>query len=215
MIKKLVLIFSLFHTFAMGQDDDRAARRLKYTSPVDQAIYLHEDEADKLSSFEIFKELERLDAARTAKIAISGNWLDIDPKAIAYGSALAERRKKGLPDGAFYFAVNQWKYCSMLQRQSAKPLSDQATKCWAETMGAFKIASAAGYGDASFNIGRQFENGYGVIPSKFAAADWYVKSAEQHNKSKDRDQALTAVEAALEAVPNHPAALRLKNVMLK
>lgn len=215
MTKHLALILLMFSALAIAQDEDKAARRLKYASPADQAIYRYEDEAEKLTSFDIFKELERLDAAQTAKIAATGNWLDIDPKAIAFGSTLEGRRKKGQPDGAFYFAVHKRKYCAMLQQQSSKMLSDQASPCWSETMEAFKVASTAGFGDASFNIGRQFENGYGVIPSKFAAADWYIKAAEQYNKAKDRDQALTAVEATLEAVPNHPRALRLKSMMLK
>ena len=40
-----------------------------------------------------------------AKIAANGNWLDVDPKAMAFASVLEARRKKGQPDGAFYFAV--------------------------------------------------------------------------------------------------------------
>jgi TPR repeat protein len=215
MMIKIAVLLSLFSMFAAAQNDDKAARRLKYNSPADQAIYAFEDEAEKLTSFELFKELERLDAAQAVKIAASGNWLDFDPKAGSYGSVLSQRRKIGQPDGAFYFAVHQWRYCSMLQKQTSKAFADEAASCWNETMEAFKIASAAGIGDASFNIARQFESGYGVTPSKFAAADWYIKAAEQHNKAKDRDQALTALEAALDAVPNHPAALRLKKAMLK
>ena len=214
MTKHLALILLALSPLAIAQEDDRAARRLKYTSPADQAIYRHEDEAEQLSTFEIFKELERLDTAQTAKIAAGGSWFEVNPKAIAFASVLEARRKKGQRDGAFYFGVYKWKYCSLLQRQS-KPLSDEAPTCWAETMEAFKAASAAGSGDASFNVARQFENGYGVISSKFAAADWYIKAAEQYIVAKDRDQSLTAVEAALAAVPDHPKALKLKNMMLK
>jgi len=215
MNKLVAVILTVCSGLVAAQEADRAAKRAKYTSPTDQAIYRFEDEAEKLTSPEIFKELEKLDAAQSARIAASGNWLDVDPKAIAFGSVLAARRKSGEPEGAFYFAAHQWKYCAMLQRQSTSALMDQAPKCWTETMEAFKIASAAGTGDASFNIGRQFENGYGVTRSKLAAADWYVKAAEQYTKAKDRDQALTAVEAALGAEPDHPRALRLKKLMLQ
>ena len=215
MKKHFALIFLVLSHMAVAQEEDRAARRLKYTSPADQAIYRYEDEAEQLATVDIFKELERLDAAQTAKIAANGNWLDVDPKAMAFASVLEARRKKGQPDGAFYFAAYKWKYCAMLQRQSSKPVSDLAPSCWGETMEAFKVASTAGSGDASFNIGRQFENGYGVILSKFAAADWYIKAAEQYNVAKDRDHSLTAVEAALAAVPDHSKALMLKNFMLK
>jgi hypothetical protein len=42
-----------------------------------------------------------------------------------------------------------------------------------------------------------------------------VKAANQYNKQNDRDDALTAVESALNLVPDHPAALRLRKAMLK
>lgn len=215
MKKSLALILSLFSVLAFAQDEDRAASRLKYSSPADQAIYAYQDEADSLSSFDIFKELGRLDKVQTSKIAETGNWFDVDLKAVAFATVLETRRKKGQPDGAFYFAMYNWERCSMMQRQTSKVFLDEAPSCWTETMESFKVASAAGFGDASFNVARQFENGYGVISSKLAAAEWYVKAADQYNKTKDRDSALTAVEAALTAVPNHPAALRLRKSMLK
>ena len=130
MKKHFALIFLVLSNVAIAQVEDRAARRLKYTSPADQAIYRYEDEAEQLATVDIFKELERLDAAQTAKIAANGNWLDVDPKAMAFASVLEARRKKGQPDGAFYFAAYKWKYCAMLQRQSSKPVSDLAPSCW-------------------------------------------------------------------------------------
>jgi hypothetical protein len=54
-----------------------------------------------------------------------------------------------------------------------------------------------------------------VTSSKLVASEWYVKSADQYIKQKARDEALTAVESALNLVPDHPAALRLRKVMLK
>ena len=82
-------------------------------------------------------------------------------------------------------------------------------------MPAFKRASDAKIADATFNIAKLYESGFGVSPSKLAAAEWYVKSADQYNKDKSREEALTSLERALDLVPDHPAALRLRKAMLK
>jgi hypothetical protein len=53
------------------------------------------------------------------------------------------------------------------------------------------------------------------MPSKLVAAEWFVKAADQYNKDGSRDEALASVEAALNSVPDHPAALKLRSAMLK
>jgi TPR repeat protein len=212
---QLALVLTLSATLAMGQADDVASQQSKQPSSTDQELEKLKIDADKLTSYDIFKQLEATEAVQASMNTFSDSWFAYTPKLMAFGAILDKRRKNGQPDGAFYFAAHQWKYCVRLQMQTKSVLVEQASQCWIETIEAFKVASTAGIGDASFNIARQFENGYGVLLSKFAAADWYIKAAEQYNKTNDRDQALTAVEAALGIVPDHPAALRMKRVMLR
>ena len=140
---------------------------------------------------------------------------DDDMRAISYATVLQKRGEGGDPYASFFYAVRQWDFCSQLQRQTGDSWAKQAKECWQNVMPAFKRASDARIADATFNIARLYENGFGVTPSKLAAAEWYVKSADQYNKEKSRDEALTAVESALNLVPDHPAALRLRKAMLK
>lgn len=180
-----------------------------------------------LRTYDLYKELGRLDAAKESRIAfaIAENsekavsaafgMTDDDMRAISYATVLERRSESGDPYASFYYAVRQWDFCSKLQSQTSDVWAKQAPDCWKKVMPAFKRASDAQIADATFNIARLYQNGYGVTPSKLAAAEWYVKSASQYNKEKAREEALTAVESALNLVPDHPAALRLRKAMLK
>ena len=165
------------------------------------------------------QELERLDVARASRIALNPeSWMpgtDEDQRGYAFGAVLSNRRDKGEVAASFYFGIRNWKFCQGLQRLDKGQLGNAVVDCWNKCLDSFKFASAAQVPAASFNIARMYENGFGVIPSKYVAADWYVKSAEQYNKAGSRDEALTSLEAALTAVSDHPAALRLRKAMLK
>lgn len=178
-----------------------------------------------LRTADLYKELGRLDAAKKSRIALSNkpeevmaaafNMTEDDMRAISYAAVLQKRGEGGDPYASFFYAVRQWDFCLQLQRLAGDGWAKQAKECWQEVMPAFKRAADSQIADAAFNIARLYENGFGVTPSKLAAAEWYVKSAEQYNKEKSRDEALTAVESALNLVADHPAALRLRKAMLK
>lgn len=185
----------------------------------------YEREAQVLNIDSLVKELERLDASKRSRIALSKpedafaaafTTTDEDMRAISYATVLQKRGENGDPFASFYSGVREWDLCLRLQRSNtsenwAMPIKE----CWQRVMPALKRASDGQIAPASFNIGRLYENGFGVTPSKFVAAEWYVKAAEQYNKIKSRELALTAVESALNIVPDHPAALRLRKAMLK
>jgi tetratricopeptide (TPR) repeat protein len=187
----------------------------------------YERDGQALQTYDLFKELGRLDAAKKSRIALAiatkpeeimaatFSTTDDDMRAISYATVLQKRSEGGDPYASFYNGVRQWDFCSQLQRQTGDVWTKQAPECWQNVMSAFKRASNAQIADATFNIARLYENGFGVTPSKLAAAEWYVKSANQYNKEKSREEALTAVESALNLVPDHPAALRLRKAMLK
>lgn len=175
-------------------------------------------EAEALTSAALFKEVERLDAAHAAKLALDpGKYMwgsDDSFKSTAFATVLSKRAEHD-PEASLFDGSHQWTGCVKLQRQSGDVWDRYTQECWQKTLSAFKKASEAGIGDASFNIARQYQNGYGVTASKLVASEWYVKAAEQYSKRKDRDEALTSVERALDLVPDHPAALRLRKAMLK
>jgi TPR repeat protein len=178
-----------------------------------------------LRTAELSAELERLNAAKKSRMALltkpeeilaaAFKMTDDDMRAVSYATVLKKRSDNGDPDSSFFYGVHQWDFCSQLQRQQGEMWAKQASECWQGLLPAFKRASDAQIANASFNIGKLYENGFGVSPSKLVAAEWYVKAAVQYNKGKLRDEALTAVERAVDLVPDHPAARRLRKAMLK
>jgi tetratricopeptide (TPR) repeat protein len=183
-----------------------------------------ERDGQGLQTADLYKDLVRLDAAKKSRIALAKpeevmavafSTTDDDKRAISYATVLQRRSDAGDPYASFFYAVRQWDFCLQMQRQAGEIWAGQAKECWQKVMPAFKRASDAQIADATFNIARLYESGFGVTPSKLAAAEWYVKSADQYNRVKSRDEALTSVESALNLVPDHPAALRLRKAMLK
>ena len=178
-----------------------------------------------LRTSDLYKELERLDGVRKSRIAMLTKpeeiaasvfvTTDDDMRAISYSTVLLKRGESGDPYASFFYGVRQWDVCSLMQRQQEEVWIKRAKECWQGVMPAFKRASDAKIADATFNIAKLYESGFGVSPSKLAAAEWYVKSADQYNKDKSREEALTSLERALDLVPDHPAALRLRKAMLK
>lgn len=175
-----------------------------------------------LRTSDLYKELVRLDGVKKSRIALATKpeelmfvITDDDMRAISYATALQKRGEGGDPYASFFYGVRQWEYCALLQRQPGDAWAKSSQECWQGVMSAFKRASDAQMADASFNIARLYEVGFGVTTSKLAAAEWYVKAAQQYNNKNSRDEALTAVERAVELVPDHPAALRLRKSMLK
>lgn len=202
--------FSAIHTCIAADDSKGIA------SDASQRMAFYEDEASKLSTTDVFKEIQRRLAIQDAKPKGSSllEFNEDTYKTVGYVSELAKRRSRNEPLAAFYHGLYNWRVCAGLavglgQQNSA------VQACWQESLASYKIASNASIAPASFNIGRMYENGLGVTTSKFAAAEWYVKAANQYNELQVRDEALTSLEAALKAVPDHPAALRMKNVLLK
>lgn len=215
----ILVLALLFASQVLAQLDiytpEIRAARAKYEAMRNAA----QQEAEKMSTTDVYNELERLDAATASRIALNPEtWLsgsDDDQRGYGFSAVLNNRRDKGEVAASFYFGIRNWKYCQVLQKLDKGQMGNQIADCWKKSLDSFKVASAANVPAATFNIARMYENGFGVIVSKYAAADWYVKSAEQYNKAGSRDEALTSLEAALTAVPDHPAALRLRKVMLK
>ena len=183
----------------------------------------YERDGQALPTYELYKELVRLDAVERSRVALvkpedffsTLKTTDDGWRAIAYGTVLRKRGESGDPYASLYYGVRNWDICLRLQRNSSDVLLRMTKECWQDLAPAFKRASDAQIAAATFNIARMYENGFGVIPSKLVAAEWYLRSADQYNKQEARDDALTALELALILVPDHPGALRLRKEMLK
>ncbi len=182
-------------------------------------------DGEALRTYDLHNELSRLDAVNNSRKAMATKpedafaamfgITDDDMRAVSYGSVLQKRGESGDPYASFYYAAREWDMCLQFQQRSGDNWSKLAKGCWQRVMPMFKRASNAQIAAATFNIARLYENGFGVMPSKLVAAEWYVKSADQYNKEMARDDALTALESALNLVPDHPAAIRLRKAMLK
>jgi TPR repeat protein len=194
------------------------AQPLESAADVIAQIEIAQNEASKLSPIKIFEEIERLREVRSIKQRNGQGFFEIDTdftRMAGYAQELKRRRDESDPDAAFHHAMNNIRICVGLQSAQLSETSKALSDCWLESLSAFKIASNGGIGTASFNIGRMYEHGWGVTASKLVAADWYIKSANQHNATKSRENALTALEEALSVVPDHPAALKLRSTMLR
>lgn len=176
----------------------------------------YQDEASALDPQDIYRELERVRAVIAIK---SQNSALPDPtdedtlKGSGYAAALQARRKQGEPAAAHYWGLYNSRICSALDL--GKNIGDTAKNCWADTLESFRIASEHGMARSSFNIGLMYENGWGVVQSKFVAADWFIRAAEKYKQDGLREGALESVEAALRVVPDLPAAQLMKAQLFK
>jgi hypothetical protein len=226
MKKLLLIILMVSSAFAADQKTE-----YKYDPNSPEALAakakrdVYERDGRELRTPDLYKELVRLDAIRQARtagltkpedvFAEIFKYTDDDARAFAYSSILKKRGEDGDPGASYYHAIHQWDFCLKLQQSNNESLKKGAKECWQGVMRALKRSSDVEVASASFNIGKLYEYGFGVNLSKLVAAEWYVKASEQFNKEKSREDALTALEAALNLVPDHPAALRLRKVMLK
>lgn len=219
-MKNLLLALPILATTVQAAEPVQSAEEVKAKVATFQA------EARGLDTFALYKEMRRLEASRDARIALMKpeeaaamvfNFNDEDLKLAHYVGEMSKRSEGGEVPASFYDGAYQWRWCAMWQDQKGSQAQKLATECWQKAMAAFKRAANANinWGDASSNVATMYAKGLGVSPSKLAAAEWYVKAAEQYTNDRKREPALTAIEDALNLVPDHPAALRLRKAMLK
>jgi|GEM_PF-2316557 len=205
----LPFVVTLAHAQPASSPANEATQRMEH----------YEREAGTLSPAEVYKELERQRAIQRVKNQSGQNiWaMDEDSfKSVGYAVSLEKRAKTQDPAASFYFGLHNSAICAGFRAADKTQQYGQMHRdCWVKTLDSFKVASAARIAAASANVGRMYEAGLGVNPSKLVAAEWFVKAADQYNKDGARDEALTVLESALTLAPDHPAALRLKRDMIK
>ena len=176
-------------------------------------------EAEAIPSPALYKEIERLNASHQFLVRTDPKkylWGSDDMhRSVAYAGVLNARADSGDAAASFFAGNLKWDLCLVMQRQTDDQWRKMAEECWQETMKRFRVASAAQLPEATYNAAQLYELGRGAAASKLVAAEWYARAAEQYDKARNREQALTSVEKALNLVPDLPAALRLRKQLLR
>lgn len=137
----------------------------------------------------------------------------------SYMQELMTRAKARQPSAMFNFGWYRYQLCGSMKQQgtdvSNAPMCAQALDDLKSVAENPKI-SILFIAPASMSmLGEMCRDGIGTKPSRYLAADWFVKSAKQRNANGDREGAIRAMEDALNAVPEHPAAMELRATLLK
>jgi TPR repeat protein len=137
----------------------------------------------------------------------------------SYLQELMNRAKARQPSALFNWGWYRYYLCGEGKKQgidvSRAPLCTQALDDLKAVAENSKV-SILYISPASMTIlGEMYRDGIGIKPSRYLAADWFVKSAKQRNANGDREGAIRALEEALSVVPDYPAAIELRASMLK
>jgi hypothetical protein len=137
----------------------------------------------------------------------------------SYMQELITRAKAKQPSAMYNFGWYRFQICSTLKKQntdvSNAPMCAQALddiKAVAENI---KISTLFIAPDSMSMLGEMYRDGIGTKPSRFLAADWFVKAAKQKSTNGDREGAIRSLEDAVNIVPDLPAAIELRATLLK
>lgn len=215
----LVAIFcsALFAPFSVYSESESS----QMAEQIIQSTKQFEEEAKNLKSSEIYKIIKsdiELRSIKSEEIGIdfSAIYDKNFQRSVGYVTALEKRRKANEADGAFYYGLYKLRECSGLSTALSKRQETSIVKdCFNESLESFKVAANANIAAAAYNVGILYMQGRGVNASKYVAANWFIRAAMQHNTDGSRDEALSSLEMALNLVPDHPSALKLRIELLK
>jgi hypothetical protein len=176
---------------------------LVYTGTVFAQTQLSEIESDEL--------MKRI-------VQLSGN-ADKKSEIEPYIQEITNRASAGHPSAKFNWDWYRYQLCNSIKKQgidvSGTPICAQALDDLKAVAENTKI-SILSIAPASMSIlGEMYRDGIGTKPSRYLAADWFVKSAKQKSANGDREGAIRALEEAFNAVPEYPDAIELHASMLK
>jgi len=203
----IILLFALFHASLFAGEQSTT-----------EEIAFFKDKAKTMSSYELYNEIEKTkELMRLQRHSKQSSLPDLTNKDVlkstGYLLILEERRKAGDPKAAFYFGLHEMQICMVLNEN--KELAHTSNKVCSDAIDSFKIAAEANDPRSMRAIGISFKEGLGVTTSKYVAAEWFVRSAKQYNVEHLRDNALSALEEALNLVPDHPSALELRKELIR
>lgn len=151
-------------------------------------------------------------------VGLSGN-VEKKSEVDSYMQELMNRAEARQPSAMFNWGWYRYQLCGIGKKQgidvSSAPVCAQALgdlKAVAENT---KI-SILYISPASMSmLGEMYRDGVGTKPSRYLAADWFVKSAKQRHTNGDREGAIRALEEALNSIPEYPDAIELRASMLR
>lgn len=203
---------------AFGQNNSTSeSQGLNSAKSWDNEINKYRDEGEKFSSYELAQKVSALKAnerlRRKPNASVFSNDAHPDQlKAIGYLDVLHKRRIAGESEAAFQYGIHELAICSAILKYGG----EQTTPIVCEkALDSLKLAANSSDPRAMRVVAVIYEEGLGVSPSSYLAADWYIKAARQYEKQGQREGALENLELALKAVPDHPAGLKLKSKLLR
>lgn len=128
---------------------------------------------------------------------------------------VAAKEPEAMHGMGWYFSQT----CLHLEKQS--PGWGKSTICvesflWLKQLSENNSLRSTYIGQSSMRmLGEMYEKGIGTNASRYLAADWYIKAARAINDYGRREDAIRALEAALTLVPDHPAGLELRTLILR
>jgi hypothetical protein len=165
-------------------------------------------------------QLSELDSDELMKriVELIGN-VEKKSEVESYSKELMNRVEARQPSALFKWGWYRYQLCGIGKKQgidvSSSPMCAQALgdlKAVAENTNIRTLYISP----ASMSmLGEMHRDGIGARPSRYLAADWFVRSARQRNANGDREGAIRALEEAFNVVPDHPAAIELRGSLLK
>jgi hypothetical protein len=133
---------------------------------------------------------------------------------------ILSRVEEGEPDALFNWGWLNFQICrnanrSVIKDVSQSPICTQALKHLKAVADNPKIRVLYIAQKAMSILGDMHREGIGTQPSRFLSAEWYLRAAKAHSDYGDRESALRALEAALNTVPDYPAAIELRAQLLR
>jgi len=204
-----IFIIALFYMFIYPAYAEQSAIDNNVTK-VNDAIEQYKREAATMSSAKIHEEVESIQ--ETIRLLPGKNLGDHLSKATGFLLVLEERRKANQPSAAFYFGLFQLKICrAHVKTRNLEPTTQKLCK---ESIDSFAVAVKGNDARAMAILGKIYKEGLGVNPSKLVAADWFLKSAKQYQIENSREGALSAIEEAVNLVPDYHEALAFRKKLL-
>lgn len=171
--------------------------------------------------YEQIQSIERDEAARFAAEVDQGKhpwelmWqqTDASKQKLELQRQLSDLAEKNQGDASFFWGLlNLENGTRLIGNENAKSL---VAEYFSRAEKSLRRASNSGFPAAAWNLALMYQNGWGVMPSRLVAVEWFAKAGDLYLKTGDREMALSSLERAEDLDSANPAAKRLRAKLLK